>query len=84
MVILFNISKNLTNLFLKQGYYFHTTVISMKRNKQQNVNLLREIEELKTDLNNAKIERAAVLDIGENIEKQMQAKQLEYEKTVQR
>ena len=59
-------------------------LISMKRNKQQNVNLLREIEELKNDLNNAKIERAAVLDIGENIEKQMQAKQLEYEKTVQR
>ena len=58
--------------------------IDMKRNKQQNSSLSKEIEDLKNELNNAKIERAAVLDIGENIEKQMQSKQLEYEKTIQR
>ena len=87
--------KNIGKVYSKT-YQIHSEIITdydrlytalanrYEEKKLQNSSLSKEIEQLKAELNNAKIERAAVLDIGENIEKQMQAKQIDYEKSLQR
>lgn len=87
--------KNIGKVYSKT-YQIHSEIITdydrlytalsnrYEEKKLKNSSLSKEIEQLKAELNNAKIERAAVLDIGENIEKQMQAKQIDYEKSLQR
>lgn len=87
--------KNISKVYTKT-YQIHSEIINdydrlytalaarYEEKKLQNANLSKEVEQLKSELSNAKIERAAVLDIGENIEKQMQAKQVEYEKSLEK
>jgi bacterioferritin (cytochrome b1) len=42
--------------------------------KDENANLQKQVKELKTSLQKANLEKAAVLDIGESMEKQMQSR----------
>lgn len=58
------------------------TSLALKYDKKKNENqsLQKQVEEFKEKLQKANVEKAAVLDIGENIEKQMQAKLAENNK----
>lgn len=83
--------KNIGKIYSKT-YQIHSEIISeydrLYRSlaekyysfKSQNSDLTKQIESLKSDLQKANHEKAAVLEIGENIEKQMQAKLAETNK----
>lgn len=83
--------KNIGKVYSKT-YEIHSEIINdferlytnlaskYEKKKQSNLELQKEVEQLKESLERANLEKAAVLDIGENIEKQMQAKLAENEK----
>lgn len=77
--------KNISKIYSKT-YQIHSEIIAdyerlytalankYEATKQEKLSLSKEVTELKASLDKANLEKAAVLDIGENIEKQMQTK----------
>lgn len=77
--------KNISKVYSKT-YQIHSEIISdyerlystladkYAKKKQGNTDLEKEVEKLNADLEKAKKDREAVLEVGENIEKQMQTK----------
>jgi hypothetical protein len=77
--------KNISKIYSKT-YQMHSEIIAdyerlytalatkYEVTRQEKQSLTKDVADLKTSLEKANIEKAAVLDIGENIEKQMQTK----------
>lgn len=82
---------NISKVFSKT-YQIHTEIINdyerlystlssrYEEKKKETIELNRQVDSLKTELNKERMAKAAIMDAGENIEKQFQSKHSDYEK----